>query len=64
MLALSLRDSVQLCFLALFFGCWCGLLLGRNMLSIPSGCLLLLARYSRGVLHGYAGVGAELLDPF
>ena len=62
MLALSLRDSSL--FRRVVSTCWCALFLGRMILSIPRGYPLSLGRYRRGVLHGYAGVGAEFLDLF
>ena len=59
MLALSLRDSSLV--RRVVSACWCALLLGRKILSLPRGHPLQLGRYRRGVFHGYAGVGAELL---
>ena len=59
MLTPSLRDSSLS--RRVVSACWCALLLGRNILSIPRGYLLSLGCYRRGVLHGDAGVGAEFL---
>ena len=56
MLAASLRDSSL--FRRAVSACWCALLLGRMILSIPCGYLLPLERYGRGVLLGDAGVVA------